>query len=83
MAFVTKCPHCEVTRFEVKEIEPVDSTYKLTAIQCVGCGAPIGVMDFWNIGTLLKKQEKQISDLSSRLQNMEHTLSQIAQVLRR
>ena len=67
----------------MKEIEPVDSTYKLTAVQCTGCGAPAGVMDFWNIGTLLKKQEKQISDMDTRLQKMEYTLNQIAQALRR
>jgi hypothetical protein len=83
MAFVTKCPHCNSTRFELKEIEPNGSIYKLSAVQCVGCGAPSGVMDFWNIGTLLKQQEKQISDLNSRLQTMEYTLNQIAQALRR
>ena len=83
MAFVTKCPHCNATRFEMKEIEPNDSGYKLNVMQCVGCGAPFGVTDYWNIGTLLKQQEAQIKELRSQLSAVSHAVQQIAQVMRR
>jgi hypothetical protein len=79
MAFATKCPHCNTTRFELKEIEPVGSTYKVNVLQCTSCGAPSGIMDYWNIGTLLKQQEKHISDLSKQIQQLQHAVSQIIQ----
>jgi hypothetical protein len=78
---ITKCGKCDSTQFKVKEIEPIDSAYKLIAVQCNSCGTPFGVTDYYSAGTLIKNQEKQMKEMSDRLAAMEHTLRQIAHAL--
>ncbi|MDD5394963.1 MAG: hypothetical protein PHE17_18245, partial [Thiothrix sp.] len=63
MAWST-CPKCGGHMFEIKENEPSGSAYKVMVFQCTGCGHPFGIMDYFNIGTLLQNQKKDISDLS-------------------
>ena len=59
MAF-SKCPKCENPYFEVKENIPNSSNYKLMFVQCAKCGSVAGVLDYYNIGTLVKELEKKI-----------------------
>lgn len=82
MAYSTKCSKCDNSSFEIKQIEPSGSAYKLSAVQCRSCGTACGVLDYFNLGTLLKNQEKQISDLTSLVQTLRQELQQIARSLR-
>ena len=70
MAF-SKCPHCKSGSFEIATKEPSGSAYT----QCSGCGAPFGVSDYYNLGTLLQKQEKAIDEVASRLDRVAVTLA--------
>ena len=85
---VSSCAKCGGGTFKVVEKEPNGSNYKVNFVQCSSCNTPIGVLDYYNLGTLMKTQEKTInginsntSNLDHRLSNIEHTLSQIAQFL--
>lgn len=77
----TKCGKCEGGSFKIQEISPNGSAYKFYAVQCMGCQTPIGITDFYNIGQLLKNQEKSMADLESQLSRMTQTIDQMAQAL--
>lgn len=53
---LSRCPResCNGRTFEAKKLDHIQgSNYKHIAIQCSTCGAVVGVMDYWNIGSLL------------------------------
>jgi hypothetical protein len=77
----TKCGKCEGAAFKIQEISPQGSAYKFYAIQCTGCQTPIGVTDFYNLGQLLKNQEKAIAALEQKIDHVHSTVSQIAHAL--
>jgi hypothetical protein len=39
----------------MKEATPTGSRYKFMFIQCSSCGAVVGVVDYYDIASLLKK----------------------------
>ncbi|MCK4868978.1 MAG: hypothetical protein KAT39_13075 [Alphaproteobacteria bacterium] len=75
---LSKCPHCNNTSFEAAEVSPSGSPFSAIFIQCAGCGAPVGVMDFYNIGTFLNLQETKIAELSQKIDRLEHSIKEIA-----
>lgn len=77
----TKCAKCDNSTFEIKEIEPNGSKFKFMAVQCRSCKAPFAVTDYYNVGALLKDQEKKVDALTSQMANIDHMLRQIAQFL--
>jgi predicted nucleic-acid-binding Zn-ribbon protein len=54
------CPKCGHRHFATTEIEPTGTTFKHSAIHCSSCGAVVAVMDFYNLGTILKKIAKKL-----------------------
>jgi hypothetical protein len=50
--------------FEVKQVEPRGSAFKLNFVQCTNCGGVVGVMEYHNIGALIEKMQ---SDLERKL----------------
>lgn len=81
MALGSKCGSCGSTRFETKEVSPSGGGYKQIFVQCSSCGVPAGVVDYFNLGALLKQQESAIQSLDSRLSQIEHKLIQIIQAI--
>ena len=61
----SKCPKCESNFFEVVENSPSYCNYKLLFVQCSKCGSVVGVMDYWNIGTVVKSIEEKVTRNSS------------------
>ena len=51
----SKCPKCEKTNFEVVNELPVNSNYELIFVRCADCHSVVGVIDYYNVGTLIKK----------------------------
>ena len=51
----SKCPKCENTEFEVVNETPVNSNFALIFIRCANCHTVVGVIDYYNVGTLVKK----------------------------
>ena len=56
----SKCPTCESSRFEMVEMSPGGSRFKVMAVQCSSCGSVVGVTDFYNTASLLEKIAKKI-----------------------
>jgi hypothetical protein len=81
MAFST-CVKCGGTHWEVKEQSPQGSNYKLNFVQCLSCGTPIGVADYFSLGTMLRKQENDIAELKSKLSHIESAVSRIGRAVR-
>lgn len=51
----SKCPKCENSAFEVVNELPLNSNYELIFVRCVNCRTVVGVIDYYNVGTLIKK----------------------------
>lgn len=51
----SKCPGCSNTEFEVVNETPVNSNYELIFVRCTSCKVVIGVIDYYNVGALVKK----------------------------
>lgn len=77
------CPKCGGHLFELKVNEPYDARFRTMFIQCRGCGTPVGVQDYYNLGELLKEQEKKLRQLESRLSGMQSALDGIVRALQR
>ena len=57
----SKCPHCQKSGFEVATEEPKDSNFKLMFVRCQWCKTVVGVLDYYNIGTLVHKLAKKLN----------------------
>ncbi|OXG03653.1 hypothetical protein BC749_11114 [Flavobacterium araucananum] len=57
----SKCPHCQKTGFEVATEAPKDSNFKLMFVRCQWCKTVVGVLDYYNIGTLVHKLAKKLN----------------------
>lgn len=55
MATTPTCPKCNNSDFEAQVISPINATYKVNIVNCVYCGAIVGVFDYYNTAKLLEK----------------------------
>jgi len=76
----TNCGKCENSAFKVNV---QGSNYKMFAVQCVSCGTPFGITEYYDNGSLLKKQEAAIEVLATKLDHLQGMVGQIAQAMRR
>ena len=83
MFFSAKCGHCGGTRTKLGNIEPEGAQFKQSAIVCSSCSAILGVSDYYDVGHLIKEQEKEIEKLNRKVDQMSHVLNQIADFLNR
>ena len=54
------CTKCGGTTFENVDASPRKAIFKLSFVQCASCGGVVGVMDFHNIGEMLKDFAKAL-----------------------
>ena len=76
------CIKCGNHSFQIAENSPSGAAFKLMFVQCSSCGGVVGIQDYFNIGTLLQDQEKQIKQLQSSISDIESQLSHISQRIR-
>jgi hypothetical protein len=79
---MSTCAKCGGHSFEVKINEPHDAKFKTAFVQCRSCGVPVGVQDYYNLGSLLKDQEKRIKSLEADVENVAGLLTQVVNALR-
>jgi hypothetical protein len=65
----------------MQEISPQEGAYKMFSIQCSSCRTPIGVTDYYNLGQLLKNQEKKIASLEQKIDYIQNGVNQIVHAL--
>ncbi|HUJ61820.1 MAG TPA: hypothetical protein VLX92_25120 [Kofleriaceae bacterium] len=53
-------PDCNSNAFEVHEFKPSSSNFRMQSVQCARCGTVVGVMDYYNIGSLLGQIAKKL-----------------------
>jgi excinuclease UvrABC ATPase subunit len=83
MFSVGKCGHCGATGTKIVEIEPQDAAYKQIGICCVSCNSILGITDYFDTGTLLKKAELQANAMAMKVVALERKLDQVLHVLQR
>lgn len=74
---ISKCPRCQKSYFETVVQSPKNSNYKLIFVQCQSCQSVVGVLDYYNIGTLAKDIEKKVDSLSSQIRNISNVNSNL------
>lgn len=57
---LSTCIKCGNHFFETVEQEPNGSNFKYNFIQCAKCGGVVGVVDYWNVGSLLHTPAKKM-----------------------
>lgn len=57
---LTRCPHCRGTRYEIVEQTPDKSNFVLQFVQCATCGAPVSVLENYNISWLVKRLAEKL-----------------------
>lgn len=75
---MAKCGHCNAVGTKIELIAPSGGNYKLAAVACVGCGAILGVTDFYNVGTLVKQQETKIARLTMQVDELLAKIRQLS-----
>jgi predicted nucleic-acid-binding Zn-ribbon protein len=60
MALTSTCVKCGNTSFEVKEVSPNGSNFKLIFVQCASCGGVVGVTEYFNIGAKIEALAKKL-----------------------
>jgi hypothetical protein len=66
----TKCPHCENTRFETTVQQPKNSNFKLVFLQCGDCGAPFGVLPYYDERGILVEISNRLKEIERRIQQV-------------
>jgi hypothetical protein len=64
---MSSCPKCGGHIFELEERAPSGSNFKPQFVQCASCGAVVGAMDYYNIGSLIHQQNEAIKKIASAL----------------
>lgn len=80
---LSKCGSCGHGRFEVKEVSPNNSRYRLYFVQCASCGVPVGVQEYHNIGAQIAPVTQTLDGLGRQLQDLEYQIRQISQAVQR
>jgi hypothetical protein len=71
---VSTCLKCSGHSFELAMFTPLGGSYKLTIVQCSGCGTPIGAVDPAS-RTLLDDLKNQIAAIDERLTRIAKALT--------
>jgi len=79
----SKCPSCSNQSFELVELIPSGSSYKMNSIQCSHCGAVAGIVDYTNTEYLINKQSKEINEIHSSLDIINRNLRSIIGLLKK
>ena len=79
---ISKCAKCNSFSFELVEQAPKGSKYKLFFVQCALCGAPVGVLEYFNSGVQIENTNKRIQSLENKIDNIEYLLRQAISRLR-
>ena len=70
------CPKCSNHSFELSELSPSGSKFKMYFIQCSSCGAPAGVAEYYNTGAKIEEVEKKLGDKIQSLESSLYTINQ-------
>lgn len=62
---MSKCGHCGNHSFEVKEVSPSGSRYKMYFVQCASCGVPVGSMEYISNNVLLQKLTDAVKNIAN------------------
>lgn len=60
---ISKCPKadCNSSSFELVSANIRGSNFKLHFVQCSSCGAVIGALDYYNIGSLIHNLAEKLN----------------------
>jgi hypothetical protein len=64
---VPTCAKCNGQRFQLQRFTPDDSAFELNSVQCSNCGAPVAVIDLYNIGGRLAELEAKIDKIMKKV----------------
>lgn len=63
----SECGYCDNRTFELAEVSPMKSNYKMYFVQCSNCGAPVGVVPFFDLATRMDEVEERVKKIEAAL----------------
>jgi hypothetical protein len=78
---MANCPYCNQATFEIEEVEIAGTQFNF--VQCSGCKAPVGVIEYGTLGDLENRITEVLQVLVSSLQRINSRLDRIEEVIRR
>jgi hypothetical protein len=64
---LSKCAKCGGTSFEILEVSPEGAVYMFNFIQCAACGAPVGVVPFYNLENEIMETHKLVKRIAQKV----------------
>lgn len=74
MSLSSKCLKCEEIEFEIVEHTPKNSEAAVMFIQCASCKSVFGAMDFYNLGHMMHRLEKNVKKVERKLDDLQYKL---------
>lgn len=76
---MAKCsnPTCNSTSFRAENVTPSSSNYVLLFVCCTRCSTTVGVLDYYNIGTVTKGIDEKINTLERNVTNTRSDMNSI------
>ncbi|MCX7559798.1 hypothetical protein OS190_09480 [Sulfitobacter sp. F26204] len=78
----TICGHCGKTGTKAQEISPSGANFKQVAICCSSCSAILGVTGFFDVGAVVKVQEKKIDAMTHQIGDLTRAVEDLQRQLR-
>jgi predicted nucleic-acid-binding Zn-ribbon protein len=75
------CPRCENNAFELEEVIPLGSNYKMFFVQCTSCKAAISATEYYDAGVLVHEQEKRFDSIDKTLLSLEQRIADLSSVV--
>jgi helix-turn-helix protein len=76
----SKCLSCNGVKFEIKESEPAESTFKVMMVQCASCGGVVGTMGYFDAGVLSKSNQEELKIIKEKIERIEFNVSHLVAV---
>lgn len=75
MSLSSKCLKCENSEFEIVEHIPKNSEAAVMLVQCASCKTVFGVMDFYNLGHMMHRLEKNVKKVERKLDDLHYKVN--------
>ena len=72
MSLSSRCLKCDHDKFEIVENTPANSEATILFVQCASCKAVVGVMDFYNLGNMMHRLEKNVKKVERKVDDLKY-----------
>lgn len=80
---MSKCSNCQNTTFKIQEQSPIGSAFKVNFIQCSKCGAPVGVVDYFDVHSGINSLHEKLENIKNMMSHLDYKVDEVLNNQRR